>query len=81
MTRPNELDDRLPLVPFCPFRCPRCGTSKPITYGQKGRIRYHRCQDCRTRYRSLELRSDQLGTFDPPAPNRSAVQTSTPPRS
>jgi tRNA(Ile2) C34 agmatinyltransferase TiaS len=66
MTRPDELNDQLPVVPFCPFRCPRCTASKPFTYGQKGRIRYHRCQECGTRFRSLELRRDQLQTFDPP---------------
>ena len=67
MTRPPDLDDQLPVVPFCPFRCPRCQASKPFTYGQKGRVRYHRCQECNTRFRSLELRRDQLATFDPPA--------------
>jgi hypothetical protein len=73
MTRHAELDDMLPAVPFCPVRCPRCGAAKPFTYGQKGRIRYHRCQECNCRYRSLELRRDQLQTFDPPAA-RSAAQ-------
>jgi hypothetical protein len=69
-TRADELDDLLPAVPFCPVRCPRCSAPKPYTYGQKVRIRYHRCQECNTRFRSLELRRDQLATFDPPASAR-----------
>lgn len=33
--KPGDLgdDDHLPLVPFCPFRCDRCGATKPFTYG------------------------------------------------
>lgn len=74
MTKRDELDDRLPIVPFCPFRCPRCGRSKPFTYGQKGRIRYHRCQECGTRYRSLELGRGDLAAWSED-PRESAPQT------
>lgn len=60
VSQSSDAADRLPLVPFCPFRCPSCDAGKPATYGQKGRLRYHRCKDCGTRYRSLELRREQL---------------------
>lgn len=52
---PTPLDDRLPIVAFVPFRCPKCGACKPRTYGQRGRVRYHICSECQTRYRSLEV--------------------------
>ena len=28
------------------LRCPDCRAKKPITYGVRGRIRYHECQEC-----------------------------------
>lgn len=58
----QELDDNTPAVPFLPFRCPRCRALKPRTYGQRGRVRYHLCAECKTRYRSVEVTSvEQAG--------------------
>ena len=48
-------DDRLPCVPFVPFRCPSCGRHKPFTSNVRGRLRVHRCQACGAKYRSWEL--------------------------
>lgn len=48
-------DQPQPAVPYCPFRCPRCDATKPRTYKVVGRLRYHRCQSCDTRYRSVEV--------------------------
>jgi hypothetical protein len=53
MIRPT--DDQTPLVPFVPFRCPNCKRHKPRTHGVRGRIRYHTCGACGTKYRSIEL--------------------------
>lgn len=66
----RDNDDQVPVVPFVPFRCPRCGRHKPDTYRVEGRIRYHRCQHCRTRYKSLEVPADQVRDFksEPPLP-------------
>ena len=52
-------------VPFCPWRCPRCGSAKPRTYGQRGRVRFHKC--CGLYFRSIELTPDQLRDLDPDA--------------
>ncbi len=46
-------------VPFVAWRCPSCGNAKPRTYGQEGRIRFHRCV-CGATYRSLELPPSDL---------------------
>jgi hypothetical protein len=48
-------DERAPMVPFVPFRCPYCHRSKPRTYAVRGPIRYHRCLACGEKYRSREL--------------------------
>lgn len=72
--KPRDLnDDRLPVVPFVPFRCPKCRASKPFTYGSTGRMRYHRCQDCGTKFRSLELRPTEMADWEPGSGD-SAVQ-------
>jgi hypothetical protein len=55
-------EDMLPLVPFVPFRCPSCGRHKPRTGRVSGRVRYHQCLACGTRYRSLEM---PAGAVDP----------------
>lgn len=65
MTKPRDLDDRLPIVPFCPWRCPHCGRSQTKTYGQRGRLRYHRCTYCRTKFRSVEIAERDLATWQP----------------
>lgn len=53
--KPAEDDARMPIVPFVPFRCPKCQKHKPRTYGQGGRIRWHVCQACGQRYKSMEI--------------------------
>ena len=60
---PVPLDDDLPIVPFCPWRCPTCNDGKPFTYGRRGRIRYHKCKGCGRRYRSMMLHAGELGTW------------------
>lgn len=50
-------------VPFVPVRCPRCRARKPRTYGQDRRIRYHECQKCGHKYRSLEVPPNQVYGF------------------
>jgi len=62
--RDDEPDDKWPVVPFVPFRCPQCGRHKPFTYTVRGRIRLHRCQHCGTRYRSLEVEASKVDGFD-----------------
>lgn len=60
MTAPGSEGDRLPVVPFVPFRCPKCRATKPATYGSTGRLRYHRCKHCGTKFRSLELQPEDV---------------------
>jgi len=65
----GEEDERfLPIVPFLPFRCPRCSSGKPRTYTVRRdpdapTTRYHRCQSCGQRYRSIELRRSDLRSW------------------
>lgn len=51
--------DAVAIVPFVPWRCPSCGDTKPRTYSQRGRIRYHLCP-CGLRFRSLEMSPECL---------------------
>jgi len=62
MTRPEDLadDDRIPLVPFVPFRCYYCGAAKPFTFGVRGGKRWHRCKECGRIYRSLECAAEDI---------------------
>lgn len=55
-------DQGVPVVPFLPVRCPRCGAGKPITHGilVARKRRYHTCQECDLRYRSIEISVDDL---------------------
>lgn len=54
--RPVEGEDEaIAIVPFVPWRCPKCGSTSPRTYGQRGRYRYHLCAPCGLRFRSIEL--------------------------
>lgn len=50
-----EDPDQVPIVPYVPPRCPICERSRTKTYGQEGRIRYHKCLRCGRRYRSREM--------------------------
>lgn len=68
-------DGRRPVVPYVPWRCPSCGSTKPRTYSQSGRTRYHRCQACGIEFLSREIASEALaalpaarGLVLPPAP-------------
>jgi hypothetical protein len=51
---PPEDADRLPVVNYDPGRCPRCGRQGSI-YGKYGRVRYHTCPDCGSRFKSCEV--------------------------
>lgn len=55
-------DECVAVVPFVPWRCPRCGNPKPRTCGQRDRVRFHHCQSegCDLRYKSVELSAAQL---------------------
>ena len=60
IARPGELeegDDRVPVVAFLPFMCPKCGRAKPITHRVNGRMRWHKCQECGLTYKSREMRT------------------------
>lgn len=57
---PNE-DLAIACVPFVPWRCHRCRSTKPRTYGQRGRVRFHFCRECDYYFRSIEIDPDQLG--------------------
>lgn len=50
------------IVPFVPWRCPRCFNSHTRTYSQSrgGRLRSHECKNCRKRFRSLEIDPERL---------------------
>ncbi len=52
----------VPTVPFLPVRCPRCGAGKPITDGvYRAKLRrYHTCQECDLKYRSIEIGLEDL---------------------
>ena len=54
--------DDLGVVPYVPFRCPRCG-AVPRTYGRRGRTRYHRCRDCSGKFHSLEISPSDVPGF------------------
>lgn len=70
MTNTNP-DDYLPAVPFVAFSCPACGEHKPRTYsvratpGQRT-VRYHKCLACGQKYRSFQLRPDEMHTWNRP---------------
>lgn len=57
-------DEAIACVPYVPWSCPRCGDRKPRTYSQNGRVRYHECQQCGIRYRSLEVDPGIVRTID-----------------
>ena len=70
MAPQNPLDDdRIPCVPFVPYRCPQCGRHKPFTSNVRGRLRAHQCQVCGQRYRSWEMSAKDVQGFHgkPPA--------------
>lgn len=58
--------DAIAIVPFVPVRCKSCGSGKPRTYGQRGRIRYHECGECGLRFRSFEMPPSEIGDIELP---------------
>ncbi len=60
--------DNSPLVPFVPFSCPDCKQHKPRTHRQQGKIRYHQCGHCGTRYRSIQLAPEDVMELIPEPP-------------
>lgn len=56
---PSPGEDGVPVVPYVPIRCPRCGERKPTTDGvhdvRDGRTRYHLCKGCDLKFRSVEI--------------------------
>lgn len=65
----HDDEDRVPIVPYVAFRCPRCARHKPTTYKVRGRLRYHRCRACGCKYRSFEVGADSVkGWTAPPVP-------------
>lgn len=62
------IDDSEQPVPFVPVRCPKCKARKPRTYGQDRRVRYHACQECGHKFRSLEVGPDAVQGFSPAEP-------------
>lgn len=65
----DDDSDSVPVVPFVPWRCPRCGDAKPFTYGHRGTLRWHLCQGCNTRYRSRELTESEMPGWIPAPPD------------
>lgn len=67
----DEPDDRfLPTVPFLPFGCPNCGKFKPKTYSvnkspRHRTMRYHTCQNCGQRYRSVQITRSDMAQWLP----------------
>lgn len=61
VTSDDKHGEYVAIVPYVPWRCPKCGARHPRTTGQHVRIRYHRCQSCGLPFRSLEIDPDRLG--------------------
>ena len=59
---PDDVIERLPVVPYVPFRCPKCG-GVPRTYGRSGKTRYHHCPSCRINYLSRECNAGDVEGF------------------
>lgn len=68
MIKPHD-DERRPIVPFVPYRCPKCKKHRVKTYGQAGRMRYHICLSCGERYNSIELEVDAMKDWRDPNAN------------
>lgn len=69
-TLDDDDGDRIPVVPFVPFRCPRCARHKPFTHKVRGRFRYHRCQHCGCKYKSIEVPASQVTGWPLPEPTQ-----------
>lgn len=56
----EDEEDHVAVVAYVPWRCPSCGAGKPRTYSKRGRVRYHTCQVCGLKFRSLEIDARRL---------------------
>jgi transposase-like protein len=59
----NPEDEAMQGVPFVPVCCPYCDDYKPFTYAVRKRIRYHRCQSCGRKYKSVQLTAASVTGF------------------
>jgi len=50
-----EEEKGLACVAWIPIRCPHCASKHQNNYKTRGRLRYHLCQDCGERFKSLEI--------------------------
>ena len=41
-------------VPYYPVRCPQCGSKNQLCYNSKLPVRYHKCRDCGSNFKSTE---------------------------
>ncbi len=41
-------------VVFVPVKCPGCGSKNIHCYGRSDIVRYHECQDCKKKFKSVE---------------------------
>lgn len=41
-------------VVFVPVKCPLCGSKNIHCYGRSDIVRYHECQDCKKKFKSVE---------------------------
>lgn len=61
----EELEDDYQIsVYFFPVACPRCGCKSKVTSGVRGAgpgsIRYHRCNECDYKYKSVEMEPPRM---------------------
>lgn len=64
----DDEDDDYPTVPRVPPRCPQCNANRSRVTGESrdGLVRYHRCQACGKKFKSVEV--------DPPEIDRAAIE-------
>ncbi len=54
-TPPPDDPQNIPCLEFRPLKCPRCRSTHVPYYSRRGRVRYHRCRECRTTFKTIEL--------------------------
>lgn len=47
-------------VYFLSVWCPECGAHPVPRYGQRGKVRYHRCLECGVKFKSFELTPEEV---------------------
>ena len=52
-------------VPYYPIRCPQCKSKNQTCYQTKFPVRYHKCRDCGTNFKSTERESSPDSGDDP----------------